>query len=358
MSSAVVNTSEQQSVSTIKDDLFLVLRALSESVVLFLVPMGIFSFTIFLLTLSGVAGSVPAIISFCKVASTVSMGLLCAGAGYRTGLLKGYSHIACVSLMLMAMIASKSVFFTDAGAIQLKLGDLLTTIIVCLLFVRLVPMIEKMLKGYSILFTPTLTIILSVVGLIIVPYSTQLNVLIGGFITYCMTLAPFFMGGLIAMVFFAVIASPLSSVALGVITGISGLAAGSAALGVTMAALCLAMIVGRLHGYPKYLIMLTLGGPKLLLPLVFANPKVMLLPFLCSFVFGGLSALFGVTDTTIGAGFGFLALIGIGEIFKAGNSIINVVIFFIVVPIAVGYFADIIARKVGFYENSDLKIDV
>ena len=71
------------------------------------------------------------------------------------------------------------------------------------------------------------------IGVLILPYVHTINIAIGNMINSFTELQPVLMCMLISMVFSFIIISPLSTVAIAIAIGITGLAAGSASIGIS-----------------------------------------------------------------------------------------------------------------------------
>ena len=79
------------------------------------------------------------------------------------------------------------------------------------------------------------------IGLLILPYTKLITLSLGDVINGLTNTQPIIMTILIAMIFSILIVSPISSIGIGLAIGISGLAAGSAAVGVAASAIMLAV---------------------------------------------------------------------------------------------------------------------
>ena len=79
------------------------------------------------------------------------------------------------------------------------------------------------------------------IGLLILPYTKLITLGLGDVINGLTNTQPIIMTILIAMIFSILIVSPISSIGIGLAIGISGLAAGSAAVGVAASAIMLAV---------------------------------------------------------------------------------------------------------------------
>ena len=145
-------------------------------------------------------------------------------------------------------------------------------------------------------------------------------------------LQPVLMCMLISMVFSFIIISPLST-AIAIAIGITGLAAGSASIGIsaTEAVLLGTSQVNRV-AVP---ISIFFGGVKMMMPNMVKYPIIMLPILITAAVSGVVGSLIGIAGTKESAGFGFIGMIGPISAFKflhvdsAVMSIILIIIGFL-----------------------------
>ena len=128
------------------------------------------------------------------------------------------------------------------------------------------------------------------IGLLILPYTKLITLGLGDVINGLTNTQPIIMTILIAMIFSILIVSPISSIGIGLAIGISGLAAGSAAVGVAASAIMLA--VGSWRVKPGIPITVLLGAVKLMMPTLIRHP-MMMLPIVCT---AGVSDLLEVVQ--------------------------------------------------------------
>mgnify|MGYP000899663614 CR=1 FL=1 len=133
---------------------------------------------------------------------------------------------------------------------------------------------------------------------------------LGGIINRATELHPFPMGILVSVVMGLVLTAPISSAALSISLGLSGLAAGAACVG------CCAQMVGfAVQSYEDNgvggLLSQGLGTSMLQFGNIMRKPVIWLPPTLASAVLGPLSTVvFGMTNTPSGAGMGTSGLVG------------------------------------------------
>lgn len=168
-------------------------------------------------------------------------------------------------------------------------------------------------------------------------------------------LQPVLMSMLISMVFSFIIISPLSTVAI----GISGIAAGSASIGIaaTEAVLLIGTSQVNRAGVPMSIFF---GGVKMMMPNMVRYPIIMLPILITAAVSGITSGIVGIAGTKESAGFGFIGMVGPINAFKfmgldsAWLSLLLIMIAYFIVPFLVAWILDILFRKVFKIYSNDI----
>lgn len=207
--------------------------------------------------------------------------------------------------LAMAVVASAS--YVGSGAAQFKngtwiiagIGDLINTMITASIAVLLILLIEHRVGSMALIVYPTIVGgISATIGVLILPYVHMITTGIGNMINSFTELQPVLMSMLISMVFSFIIISPLSTVAIAIAIGISGIAAGSASI--------------------------------------------------------------GIAGTKESAGFGFIGMVGPINAFKfmgidsAWLSLLLIIVAFFIVPFFVAWILDILLRKVFKIYTNDI----
>lgn len=232
------------------------------------------------------------------------------------------------------------------GLFQLRgLGDILNMMLTAALAVLVCQWVGNRLGSLTIVLLPIIVGIgVGYVGWLALPYVSQVTTFIGNTINHFTELQPVLMSVLIAMSFATLIVTPMSTVGIGVAIGLTGLAAGAAAMGVaaTSAFLAVATASKNKAGVPMAI---TLGSTKMMMPNFFANP-IMAVPFLFTAAVSALMIpMFNVVGTPATAGFGFIGLTGPLAALENTGLPMMVVIWF-VVPFAVAFVSHYVCLKV------------
>ena len=113
------------------------------------------------------------------------------------------------------------------------------------------------------------------IGVLILPYVHTINIAIGNMINSFTELQPVLMCMLISMVFSFIIISPLSTVAIAIAIGITGLAAGSASIGISATEAVLLIGTSQVNRVAVP-ISIFFGGVKMMMPNMVKYPIIML----------------------------------------------------------------------------------
>lgn len=187
---------------------------------------------------------------------------------------------------------------------------------------------------------------------------SKITLAIGELINTFTTLQPVLMCILIAVLFSFIIVSPVSTVAVGLAIGISGLAAGAAAVGVATTGVVLFLCTMKVNkiGVP---IAILLGAMKMMMTNVIRYP-IMLLPIGLSAACAGAAAgMIGIIGTKEAAGFGLVGLVGPIKAIEmldgpVGLNIFLVALVFVIIPGVVGFILNFVFTKVLKLYSNDI----
>ena len=215
----------------------------------------------------------------------------------------------------------------------------------------------------DIILTPAVTIIAgtliaSAVGPAIGAFMTAT----GEFIMYATTLRPLLMGMLVSVVVGIVLTLPISSAALCMMLGLSGIAAGAATAGCCAHMVGFAFLSFRDNGWGGVAAQ-GLGTSMLQVPNLVRNPKCWIPAVIVSAITGPMATvLFRMENSPIGAGMGTSGLVGIIETLNAmggGMKVwLGILILYIGIPVLLTPLIGNILRKIGWIKDGDLKLDL
>ena len=229
--------------------------------------------------------------------------------------------------------------------------------------------IGKLVAGKTkldILITPAVTIITgSVTALILGPPISGFMTGLGGVIGYATELQPFLMGIVISVLMGMFLTLPISSAAISMMLGLSGLAAGAATAGCTAQMIGFAVISYR-ENKVGGLLAQGLGTSMLQVPNIVRNPRIWLPPTIASAITGPLATMvFKMENVAAGAGMGTSGLVG--PIFTWQTMIQNhsplqvifsIMIVQFILPTIISLVIAEVMRKKEWIKFGDLKLEL
>lgn len=319
--------------------------------------------------LPGTAGHVTLILG--KVASAVT------GAGI--GLGTAYRLRADTSVLISATVAgqvgalasgllSGTVLVTTDGVTALHLtgpGEPLGAFIAAYAAIE----VGRLVSGRTpvdILLTPLATVGVGGgvgVGLLVGPPISRAMTALGEVVNWGTERQPLLMGVVVAVVMGVVLTLPISSAALGVILGLSGIAAGAATIGCTTQMVGFAVASFRENG-GSGLLAQGLGTPMLQVPNIVRHPLIWVPPTLASAVLGPVATLaLHMESNAVGSGMGSAGLVGqimtwqvMSGTVPAGHLLITIVLLQVVAPAALTLAISELMRSRGWIRPGDMAL--
>ncbi|MEX3488792.1 PTS sugar transporter subunit IIC [Staphylococcus warneri] len=247
-------------------------------------------------------------------------------------------------------VGSGATTITNHQWVITGIGDLINTMITGAIAVGIILIIGDRAGSLNMIILPIVAGgIPGLLGLLL-PYTKLITVGIGNVVNSLTNTQPIIMTILIAVIFSILIVSPISAIGIGIAIGISGLAAGSAAIGVSASAIMLALGAWRVNkvGVP---ISVLLGAVKLMMPNTIRHP-IIFLPITCTAAVSGLvGGLLNIKGTPDSAGFGLIGLVGpikslnlLGT--SMGSGLLLVAITYVIVPIVSAFFFNYLFVKI------------
>lgn len=217
----------------------------------------------------------------------------------------------------------------------------------------------------DIILTPLVTIVVG--GLIAKYCCSPINdfmLYLGSLINKATTLNPFMMGIVVSVLVGCALTLPISSVAICVMLGIDGLAAGAATVGCCAQMIGFAVISYKDNGIGGF-ISQGLGTSMLQIGNIAKKPIIWLAPTLTAAILGPVSTLlFKMTNSALGAGMGTAGLVGplaaYANMSEAGDPttslIIKIVCLYFIAPALLSLGIHFIMKKLGLVKPGDYKL--
>lgn len=216
----------------------------------------------------------------------------------------------------------------------------------------------------DIVITPSVTIAVGLlVAQLVGPYIMAFMNAFGTFIQNATVMQPFLMGIIVSVAIGIALTLPISSAAICISIGLSGLAGGAATAGCCAQMVGFAVLSFRENGIGG-LAAQGLGTSMLQMPNIIKKPIVWLPPTLASAITGPISTcVFKMENVPIGSGMGTCGLVGPIGVFTAmpegGLSVwIAVLMICFILPAVFTLIIGEIMRKMGLIQTGDLKLDV
>ena len=219
----------------------------------------------------------------------------------------------------------------------------------------------------DIIITPLVSILSgAVVGLVAGPPITAFMAWVGAIVNFNVELHPIIGGIIVSVLMGMILTLPISSAAIGVSMGITGLAAGAATIGC-----CCNMVGFAVASYRENkvggLIAQGVGTSMLQVPNIVRKPIIWLPAIISSAILGPVaSAVLGMTSTPVGSGMGSAGFVGqfaaYGAMIESGKSgvmsILLIVVMHFILPAVITLLVSELMRKKGWIKEGDMKLDV
>ncbi len=217
----------------------------------------------------------------------------------------------------------------------------------------------------DILLTPAVTIIAgTTTGFLLGPSFSAFTTFLGETIRYATELQPFLMGIIISVLMGIFLTLPISSAAIGLLLGLSGIAAGAATAG------CAAQMVGfaamsyRENGV-NGLIAQGVGTSMLQIPNIIRNPKIWVPPIITSAITGPMATvLFKLENVPAGSGMGTAGFVGPLLTWEAMQGVaepmfilIGILLLHFVLPVVITVPIAEWMRHKGWIKPGDLQLE-
>lgn len=218
----------------------------------------------------------------------------------------------------------------------------------------------------DIIVTPFLSIISgAAIGLLIGPYISAFMKWLGALVNVNVEQMPV-LGGIVVSVLMGIILTlPISSAAIGISMGLTGLAAGAATIGC-----CCQMVGFAVASYRENklggLVAQGLGTSMLQIPNIVKKPVIWLPPIISSAILGPVaSAVLQMVSTPVGSGMGSAGLVGqiaaYGAMTGAGmgglTAFLLILLMHFILPAVLTLAISELMRKMGWIKQGDMSLN-
>lgn len=219
----------------------------------------------------------------------------------------------------------------------------------------------------DILVTPLISICAgAAIGLFVGPYITDFMKWLGGLVNVNVEQSPIFGGIIVSVLMGMILTLPISSAAIGISMGLTGLAAGAATIGC-----CCQMVGFAVASYRENkvggLIAQGVGTSMLQIPNIVLRPIIWIPAIVSSAILGPVaSAVLHMVSTPVGSGMGSAGFVGqiaaFGAMTEAGMStwmaLLQIAIMHFILPALLTLGVSEFMRKKGWIREGDMALKV
>jgi len=223
-------------------------------------------------------------------------------------------------------------------------------------------MVSKETK-VDILVTPAVTLIMGgIAAKLIGPGVGWCMLKLGDAIMIATEWQPFWFGIFIAVIVGLVLTAPISSAALCIMLGLSGLAAGAATVGCCAQMVGFAVISFKDNGVGG-LVAQGIGTSMIQVSNIIKHPWILLPPTLAGAILGPISTcVFHMTNNAAGAGMGTSGLVGqIMTLTDMGFTMpifLKILLLQVALPAIISYIIYAVMRKMDLIHDGDMKLEM
>ena len=328
--------------------------------------LGLFS-TLIIGTIIGQIGTLVGneigtyLIAISSVAKTVT------GAGIGVGVAAKFKQgpLVTVSAAVAGMIGAFPTLGMESFALG-KAGEPLGAFVAALISIECGRLVAGRTK-IDIILTPLVSICTgAAAGFIVGPPISNFMKWLGNLVNINVEASPILGGIAVSVLMGMILTLPISSAALGVSMGLTGLAAGAATIGCCCQMVGFAVASYRENKFGGFIAQ-GIGTSMLQVPNILRRPLIWLPPIISSAILGPIaSAVLHMVSTPIGSGMGSAGFVGqiaaYGAMIETGMSskvaLIQIIIMHFVLPAVVTLIFSEGMRKAGWIKDGDMKLEV
>ena len=328
--------------------------------------LGLFS-TLIIGTIIGQIGTLVGneigtyLIAISSVAKTVT------GAGIGVGVAAKFKQgpRVTVSAAVAGMIGAFPALGMESFALG-KAGEPLGAFVAALIGIECGRLVAGRTK-IDIILTPLVSICTgAAAGFIVGPPISNFMKWLGNLVNINVEASPILGGIAVSVLMGMILTLPISSAALGVSMGLTGLAAGAATIGCCCQMVGFAVASYRENKFGGFIAQ-GIGTSMLQVPNILRRPLIWLPPIISSAILGPIaSAVLHMVSTPIGSGMGSAGFVGqiaaYGAMLETGMSskvaLIQIIIMHFVLPAVVTLIFSEGMRKAGWIKDGDMKLEV
>ncbi len=274
------------------------------------------------------------------------------------------SPLGIFASVVAGVIGAGSIKFMETGQMMITIGEPMGAFVSALVAAEFSKVISGKTK-VDIVLVPAATIIVGgLVGVTLSPVIAGLMKAIGQVINTATELQPIPMGIIVSVIMGMVLTLPISSAALAISLGLTGIAGGASLIGCCCNMVGFAASSYRENGFGGAIAQ-GLGTSMLQVPNIIKNPKIWIPPIVASAILGPVStAVLRMESNSVGAGMGTSGLVGQFGAYaemadKVGTSTFLIMIFVMhfALPAIISLAVSEWMRKKNLIKFGDMKLE-
>ena len=290
---------------------------------------------------------------------TIAQYLMGPAIGAGVAISVGASPLGVFASVVTGAIGAGTISL-DGGTVAIQIGEPVGAFVAGLIGAEC----SKLIQGKTsvdIVLVPLITILTGgLTGHYIAPFIAKFMSFIGNIINLATELHPIPMGIIVSVLMGIALTLPISSAALAISLGLSGLAAGASTVGCATQMIGFAIASYKENGFGGFIAQ-GIGTSMLQISNIIKNPKIWIPPIIASAILGPISTtILKMESNMIGAGMGTSGLVGqFAMIDTMGGSIdvlIKILIMHFILPSILTWIISERMRKKGYIKYGDMKL--
>ncbi|MFW6035071.1 MAG: PTS transporter subunit IIC [Halothermotrichaceae bacterium] len=268
----------------------------------------------------------------------------------------GVSPLGIFAAIITGAIGAGTIEVLPSGVLGLHIGEPVGALVASLAGAEFSRLIQGKTK-VDIVLVPAGTIIVGgLIGYWFAPIAVTVMSWLGNLINIATELHPIPMGILVSTLMGIILTLPISSAALAISLGLSGLAAGAATIGCSAQMIGFAVASYRENKFGGFIAQ-GFGTSMLQIPNIIKNPLIFIPPIITSAILGPVSTvIFRMKNSPIGAGMGTSGLVGqVATIEVMGiGAVTPILLLHFILPALITLFISEFMRRKGYIKKGDM----
>ena len=303
----------------------------------------------------GTLFNMDTMINFGQVAQMLMGPAIGAGVAYSIGA----PPLAIFASVITGAIGAGTII-SDGGNVSIQVGEPVGAFIAALLGAEFSKRISGKTK-VDIVLVPLATILIGgLAGKYIGPVMSSFMTVVGNVINKATELQPIPMGIIVSVLMGIILTLPISSAALAISLGLSGLAAGASTVGCAAQMIGFAVSSYRENGIGGFIAQ-GVGTSMLQIPNIIKNPRIWIPPTIASAILGPISTtMLKMESNMVGAGMGTSGFVGQFAVIETMGStpktFISILLMHFILPGVISFVISEWMRNRGYIKFGDMEL--